>query len=69
MNLWVKLEKFEETKRFYLFSKVILAVSKVRNFPHLPPLRYGHGISGNPDNFTVSISFEYALERLVAVFM
>ena len=24
-------------------------------------------ISGNPDNFTVSISFEYELERLVAV--
>jgi hypothetical protein len=28
--------------RFYLFSKAILAVSKVR---HLPPLRYGHVIS------------------------
>ena len=24
-------------------------------------------ISGNPDNFTVSISFEYELERLMAV--
>jgi hypothetical protein len=35
---------FEEIKRFYLFSKVILAVSKVRHLPHLPPLRYGHAI-------------------------
>jgi hypothetical protein len=26
-------------------------------------------ISGNPDNFTVSISFEYEIERLVAVIM
>ena len=26
-------------------------------------------ISGNPDNFTVSISFEYDLERLVAVYI
>jgi hypothetical protein len=26
-------------------------------------------ISGNLDNFTVSISFEYELERLVAVYM
>jgi hypothetical protein len=30
----------KKKKRFYLFSKVILAVSKVR---HLPPLRYDHG--------------------------
>jgi len=29
----------KKKKRFYLLSKVILAVSKVR---HLPPLRYGH---------------------------
>jgi len=32
----------ERKKRFYLFSKVILAVSKVRHLPHLPPLRYDH---------------------------
>jgi hypothetical protein len=30
---------------------------------------YGLWVSGNPDNFTVSISFEYELERLVAVYM
>ena len=29
-------------KILYLFSKVILAVSKVRHLPHLPALRYGH---------------------------
>ena len=42
MDLWVKLDKFWRKKRFYLFSKVTLAVSKVRHMPHLPPLRYGH---------------------------
>jgi hypothetical protein len=31
-------------RRFYLFSKVILAVSKVRHLPQLPPLRYGHAL-------------------------
>jgi hypothetical protein len=35
---------FEKKERFYLFSKVILDVSKVRHLPHLPPLRYGHAI-------------------------
>ena len=38
----MKLDKFWRKKRFYLFSKVILAVSKVRHLPHLPPLRHGH---------------------------
>jgi hypothetical protein len=42
IDLWVKLDKFWRKKRFYLFSKVILAVSKVRHLPHLPPLYYGH---------------------------
>ena len=43
MDLWVKLDKFwRKKRRFYLFSKVILSVSKVRHLPHLPPLRYGH---------------------------
>ena len=39
---------------------------------NLPPCRRERSrqcISGNPDNFTVSISFEYELERLVAVSM
>ena len=31
-------------RKFYLFSKVILAVLKVRHLPQLPPLRYGHDI-------------------------
>ena len=38
----MKLDKFWRTFFFYLFSKVILAASKVRHLPHLPPLRYGH---------------------------
>jgi hypothetical protein len=40
-----------ELKRtFYLFSKVILAVSKVRHLTHLPPLRYGH--DNNVSNYS-----------------
>ena len=39
----VNLDKFWK-KRFYLLSKVTLAVSKVKHLPHLPPLRYGHAI-------------------------
>jgi hypothetical protein len=35
----------KKKKRFYLLSKVTLAVSKVRHLPHLPPLRYGHAVS------------------------
>jgi hypothetical protein len=43
MDLWVKLDKCLRKKRtFYLFSKVILAVSKVRHLSHLPPLRSLH---------------------------
>ena len=37
-----EIRQILEKKRFYLFSKVILAVSKVKHLPHLPPLRYGH---------------------------
>jgi hypothetical protein len=28
-------------------KKVILAVSKVRHLPHLPPLRYGHDLNSS----------------------
>jgi hypothetical protein len=37
-----EIRQILKKKRFYLFSKVILAVSKVRHLPHLPPLRFGH---------------------------
>jgi len=37
-----EIRQILENNFFYLFSKVILAVSKVRHLPHLPPLRYGH---------------------------
>ncbi len=51
MDLWVKLDKFwRKKRRFYLFSKVILAVSKVIHLPHLPPLRYGH--DNNVSNYS-----------------
>jgi hypothetical protein len=45
-------------------AKILLKVA----LNTMTPNRSRQCISGNPDNFTVSISFEYELERLVAVF-
>jgi hypothetical protein len=64
-------------RRFYLFSKVILAVSKVRHLPQLPPLRYGHDIwwyavpgdDGTIDNCTWNLSLKFIEVRIFCYLM
>jgi hypothetical protein len=61
----------KKKKRFYLLSKVTLAVSKVRHLPHLPPLPYGHEISNrmyaNSGTGTVYLSRALVFDKVSIV--